>query len=510
MMERLAFNCGLGSRSAIDDPLSTSDERRARANARRLSTVARRSSTVTPERDGLAFGALLAFMAVLLVRPQDQIPFLSALHLANLTGAVAFVALVAGRLSRGLPPSRMTPEVWGVLGFAAIMLATVPLSFWPGGSLAVFTDVYVKVVLIFIVIVNTLTSRARVQQYITVVVSGATYVGVRAVLDYLRGVNLIEGNRVAGSVGGLFANPNDMALNMVTFLPLAVAVALYRGKISLRLLGLLGAGSIALTIIFSQSRGGTVGLMAMLAVLLYQMRRLRPGVAALMVATSLFALPLLPSSFTERMASIFDADQDPTGSREARKTLLREGWQVFLAHPIAGVGPGQFQNFNTEGRVEPWRQTHNAPLQVAAEMGIVGLAVFLFLVWTAVMAGVHAKRAIRAARGGPRARAPGHGRVSGPAGRVSRAAGRVFRPGKSGSGGASDDLDWLELHAGIIIAASIGWFVAANFASVAYYWTFYLMLGLAGAIRDVSLQVAREHQAEVRSSTRSATWKKVA
>lgn len=431
-------------------------------------------------------------MAVLLIRPQDQIPFLSAFHLANLTGAVAFIALVAGRLSRGLPVTRVTPEVVGVLAFAVVMLATVPLSIWPGGALGVFTDVFGKILVIFIVIVNTLTSRERIQKYITVVVVGGTYVGARAVIDYARGVNLVEDGRVAGAVGGLFGNPNDMALNMVTFFPLGVALALYRGKPTLRLLGFAGTGAMALAIVFSKSRGGTVGLIAMMAVLLYQMRRIRPGVAALMVAASLFALPLLPSSFTERMASIFDADQDPTGSREARKTLLREGWAAFLAHPITGLGAGQFQNYGPDSRQEAWRQTHNAPLQVAADLGIAGLVVFLFLVWTAVMAGVQARRALQAARGGTRTRAPASRRQGSapPGARVgARAKGRR-------TGGASDDLDWFELHAGIVIAASIGWFVAANFASVAYYWTFYLLLGLCGAFRDVSRQVARTHQAQ--------------
>jgi O-antigen ligase len=437
-----------------------------------------------PERDVFAFRALLAFMVVLLVRPQDQLPFLNVFHLANVTGVVACLALVAGRLRRSLPPTRLTPEVVGVLALTAIMIGTIPLSLWPGGSMALFKDQFVKVVLVFLVIANTLTSRARIERFIAVIVLGASYVAARSVLDYLRGVNLVEGGRAAGAVGGLFANPNDMALNMVAFLPLAIAVALSRGRPSLRLLGIAGAGVMALAIIFSKSRGGTVGLIVMMAVLLYQMRRVRPGIAALLVVGSLAALPLLPSSFTERMASIFDADQDPTGSRESRKTLLREGWAAFLANPIVGLGAGQFQNYNTAGRDEPWRQTHNSPLQVAAELGVFGLATFLYLVWTALMAGVIARRAARLTRNVRRARAP------------------------AGRAAADHNIEWMQLHGGIIIAACVGWFVAANFASVAYYWTFYLLLGLAGAVRDVSGQVARAYaERPVRAD---ATWGKVA
>jgi O-antigen ligase len=452
-MERLAFTCGVG-RAAVEAPIAEPAEPVARAVAR------------APERDRLAFRALLAFMLVLLFRPQDQLPFLDALHLADLTGAVAFLALAASRLSRGEQISRITPEVIGVLAFSALMVATIPLSFWPGGSFEVFTGQFGKIVLIFLVIVNTLTTRERIQRYVTVVVIAATYVGLRAIIDYARGMNLVEDGRVAGSIGGLFGNPNDMALNMVTFLPLGVAVALYRGKPALRMLGVVGAAAMAMAMVFSKSRGGTVGMIAMLLVLMYQLRRVRPGVAVAIVVASLAAVPFLPASFTERMASIFDAESDPTGSREARKTLLREGWETFLSNPITGVGLGQFTNYKPEEREEAWRQTHNAPLQVASELGILGIAIFGFIVWHAINAGVVAKRAIRAARR------------------------RARKAGQADAGRDGDDLDWLEFHAGIIIAAVTGWFVAANFASVAYYWTFYLMLGLAAAIRDTSVAAA--------------------
>ena len=49
-----------------------------------------------------------------------------------------------------------------------------------------------------------------------------------------------------------------------------------------------------------------------------------------------------------------------------------EGWQTFLAHPLTGVGAGQFKNYNPPDRLEPWRETHNVLLQVAAELGVFG------------------------------------------------------------------------------------------------------------------------------------------
>jgi hypothetical protein len=50
----------------------------------------------------------------------------------------------------------------------------------------------------------------------------------------------------------------------------------------------------------------------------------------------------------------------------------------------------------------------------------------------------------------------------------------------------------MELYAAAMAASLTGWLMAAMFASVAYYWTFYIVLGLATSVRDV---VAQEVQA---------------
>jgi hypothetical protein len=43
-----------------------------------------------------------------------------------------------------------------------------------------------------------------------------------------------------------------------------------------------------------------------------------------------------------------------------------------------------------------------------------------------------------------------------------------------------------------VLASLTGWVVAALFASVAYYWTLYLVLGLAITLRDITLREVGE------------------
>ena len=49
--------------------------------------------------------------------------------------------------------------------------------------------------------------------------------------------------------------------------------------------------------------------------------------------------------------------------------------EAFKHNPLFGIGAGQFVNYNPDGRQEAWRETHNTFLQVAAELGLVGLFV---------------------------------------------------------------------------------------------------------------------------------------
>jgi O-antigen ligase len=462
-MERLVFT-GWSS-AAADRP---AHELAPSPRKPRLATVSRTSdppATAFAQQDVLAFRGLVAFTVVLFVRPQDSLPILDLVHLGDLTALFAVAALIGARISRGLKPVVLTRELGWVAGFGAVMLLTAPFSIWPGGAVGVFIDLYSKVILIFALMVHTITTRARFDRLLSVVVAGTGYIAVRAVIDYARGLNLVEDGRVTGAVGGLFGNPNDLALNMVAFLPLGLALMLDReARPALRLVAVIGAPAMALAILFSKSRGGTIGLVAMLLVLLYKMRRIRPGMTIVVILACLATIPLLPSSFTGRMSSIFDSEQDTTGSREARKELLREAAEAFQHNPLFGLGAGQFVNYNPNGRQEAWRETHNSFLQVAAELGLVGLFVFLMILYLGFAATRQTWLTVRGPGAGTRARAPTRWNGSAP-----------------------------QLYSAALLASLSGWLLAAIFGSVAYYWTLYIVLALAVTHRDISARDVQLH-----------------
>jgi len=166
------------------------------------------------------WGGLLMFSILLFFRPQDQVIALGNAHLSEVAAIIGLTAMVMLNSKRREPLTRVTPELIGVMGLALVMLITIPTSFWPGGSFGVFKDIYIKVALVFMLMVNTVTSPRRIERICWVIVLAFGYISLRAWLDYARGVNLVEGGRVAGAAGGFFENPNDLALNLVAFLPL--------------------------------------------------------------------------------------------------------------------------------------------------------------------------------------------------------------------------------------------------------------------------------------------------
>lgn len=408
---------------------------------------------------------LMAFTAVLLLRPQDTLRFLEPLHLAELFAIVGIAPMVMHRFTSRLPVFRITAETTGLLVLAGVMVATIPFSVWPSGALDVFLNAYVKIVLVFILMMNTLTTPKRIEQLVWLIMLCCGYIAGRAVFDYARGVHLIENERLAGPVGGIFGNPNDLAMNMVTFMPAAILFALSRRYTPARRLTAAGAAVLMLAVVvLTKSRGGAIGLVAMLAAVVFLGRRVRRGFGALTVACVLLSLPFMPQSFWTRMSSIVDEQTDKqhfSGSREARRIVMQEGIDTFLERPFTGVGAGQFLTYNPSWRKERWREAHNVLIQVAADLGVFGLAAFVFLIGRGLWVAFRARRLLGSPRDGG------------------------LPPERLGGTLGEYDRQTLYVQSVAMTAGLVGWLVCAMFASLAYSWTFYFPLAIVVAIYEL-------------------------
>jgi len=157
---------------------------------------------------------------------------------------------------------------------------------------------------------------------------------------------------------------------------------------------------------------------------------------------------------------------------------------VFLENPVTGIGAGQFQNYNAPGVMEKWRVTHNVWLQVASELGVFGLLTFGFLVTRAYSANFAALRMLR----GPRQRRVPDAihtpqSIRNPQSAIHNQS--AIRNPQSAIELPDLDRRILDTNAKGMLAAMVGWTVCSLFASVAFNWTFYYVLALSVAGREV-------------------------
>ena len=138
-------------------------------------------------------------------------------------------------------------------------------------------------------------------------------------------------------------------------------------------------------LLYTFSRGGYVGLLAGMVVTgLFKSRWLIPLALFMVVAWQSF----LPVSVQERInMTTEDAaeGQQFDSSAQDRLVLWHDALELFKRNPVSGTG---FDTYGSMGRVGGYRDTHNYYIKVLAEMGVIGLLLFLSLLWKMVATGV--------------------------------------------------------------------------------------------------------------------------
>jgi putative inorganic carbon (HCO3(-)) transporter len=207
--------------------------------------------------------------------------------------------------------------------------------------------------------------------------------------------------RVADRAAGPVSDPNRHAQNLLLALPLAIYLIGRRTPALGRLWALGAAGVIGLGIVLTYSRGAfvAVGLVLVAAGAWRIVHRVR--LAAAIVAVTLFVGAVAPTyrdrvgTIVNSIALLGDNDEDDTdGAMRGRATEMLAAWRTFTDHPVLGVGPGQYTPFYSVDYQQRWdvkfrslsvpREPHNLFLNIGAELGVVGLTVFVGLVaWLA-------------------------------------------------------------------------------------------------------------------------------
>ena len=324
----------------------------------------------------LSYAGLFLYTVAVFFRPYEFHPSLAGLINISFWLALFTLAVYAPTqlMLEGTLTVR-TKEVNLILLLTLAALLSMPLSIDPGVCWNYFTDIFIKMVIMFIVMVNVLRTELRLKGMFFLSILAGCISSVTAIHDYRAGNFTVEGYRVMGKIGvyGMFGNPDDMALHLITMIPISVALML--GSRSLLIKASLGIITLLMLAgtIFSFSRGCFLGLIALTAVMAWKLsRRNKLAVFFLLFVAAVVFIALAPGNFGIRILSIFDHSLDPVGSASARRDMVLRSIVVALRHPLFGVGMGGFNFYGVRNL-----GTHNAYTQVAAELGFPALAVYL-------------------------------------------------------------------------------------------------------------------------------------
>lgn len=329
----------------------------------------------------LSYAGIFLFTFVLYFRPYELIPALSAFSsMAMVLALMTLGIFVPSQLGLEGNLTARPREVNLLLLLVVTALLSIPTAINPAEAWATFNDTFVKAVMMFIVMVNVVRTEWRLKGLIWLSLGVGGFLSLNALDNYRAGNFTIEGYRVEGNVGGMFGNPNDMALHLVTMVPLAVALMMTtRNKIGKALYAACACLMVAGTVV-TFSRGGFIGLAGAGLVFAWKLGRknrfLVMIVSAIVVAV-FFALA--PGNYAIRLLSLFDSNLDQFGSSSARRELLLRSIKVALRHPLFGIGMGNFHIVSIKEQV-----SHNAYTEVAAEMGMAAAALYTLFIVTPI------------------------------------------------------------------------------------------------------------------------------
>ena len=305
------------------------------------------------------FPLILFYVALAIVRPQEYIPAMMGLPVLPVVMLLAFAAwLASGTRVPSAPQFVLLPA------FFAVLMLSVAANGWFGGvkdQLGKFGPV----VITFFLIASTCTTHRRILALMRVMVVCATVLALHGIGQAHTGIGwtgipLGEDGRI--QYVGIFNDPNDLGMLFVSVIPMGCLLFRRAGFIG-RLWWLACVLTVLYGVYLTNSRGAMLGVLLVVGAYIWHRRGV--VVAGVLGAAGLAAMKLLSSRMQE-----LDAGEE---SASGRVDAWYEGLQMFTSHPLLGVGPGNFTDYNQ-------LTAHNSFVLVLAETGFVGYVLWLAMV----------------------------------------------------------------------------------------------------------------------------------
>ena len=326
--------------------------------------------------------ALLMYLWFALFRPQDWLWVdITSLRVSMVLGIV----LIAPAIITGVLPNMTHPLSIGMTLFLASSLISQVGAVRPDIGW-VWIDFLLRLFLACMLLVRLSSDARRLVGVVAVIGGSLGFHAAKAGLAYVLG----GGTRFADGLAGAFVDNNGYALGTVMIMPLLIAAA---QNVSV----LVAEGPLRtwtqrafyaavplcmFAVVGTYSRGGFLALSsAALMFLLLQRRRFTALAVLAATALILVAVVPIPKSYIDRLDTIRTYNEVGEDSALSRPHFWRVGVRMGMVNPF-GVGLRQYEaaydNYDfLFGRFGRQRAVHSAHVQVFAELGFIGAAVWI-------------------------------------------------------------------------------------------------------------------------------------
>jgi probable O-glycosylation ligase (exosortase A-associated) len=386
-------------------------------------------------------------------RPQELLPVLAPLRLPGIVSGLLVLALC---LSKGLSFSAKPTRLFVL--FLAFMALHVPLAL---NNYVAFEFLrYLLITFVaYLALATSVDTFGKFHKFVILWLSVHVFLAINGIATGGRGV------------GGFLGDENDFAMTINMIVPFSFFLARSQQDVVKKALYLAVTALFVLANMYSFSRGGFVGLLAVAICCWlrspYKLRSLSV-IAVLALLVSVYAR----EGYWQRLESGWEQGLS-AGTGEDRAHMWKFAWKMFLDNPIAGVGQGNFPVRFGEyegyellhGHTRVWRAAHSLYFTLLPELGLVGTLLFAAMLHS-IWRDIAAIRRLTLQRFDARTRP---------------------QP--------------ILAFADAIEASLVGFLVSSVFISTLYYPNFWVMMGFVVALRRIVTAAASRPGVEAVAST---------
>lgn len=324
------------------------------------------------------------------------------------------LGLIFLRFLLGKEKLRSDPLIWALVALALITFAS---SAWAQDAAAA-DEILVeqlKGILIVFVLLNLLTTRREFLRSGWILVGVGAFLGTISLYQVLTssydldfgGFGRFKMAQIVGTlreprISGPLSDPNFYAQILIPLVPIALFYS-WKVPFKWRILAGYSLAVTSLAVFFTYSRAGIVVLSALLMLALL-LQRVRLSAVVLGVLLTVPVYHLIPGQLGERVWTLIqvvpgvdDGTVKTDSSLTGRSLYMRTAWEMFSDNPVLGVGAGNYSAYYGEysekvgSAVDSYdefgqaRYAHSLYLEIAAELGLLGLLLFAGILATSFL-----------------------------------------------------------------------------------------------------------------------------